>query len=155
MWKAGIIVGIAAFVLVLGASAGLSPLCGLLCVAPIAGLVAGYLAGVFEKPATGEDGAKTGALSGLAGGVGALLGHIAAGVINAMFAPQTAEFMGDVFDTAINAESTRMAALGMGVCGGLGDVALMAGLGALGGYLWYQMVGSKATPAAPPPTPSV
>ena len=153
MWKSGIIVGIAAFVLALAASAGVSPLCGMLCVAPIAGLAAGYLAGVFDKPVGGEGGAKTGALGGLVGGVGAFLGQVVAGVVNAMFAPQIAELMGNTFNIPTDVDATRMAALGWGVCGGAVDIVLMAGLGALGGYLWWQITGSKAAPAAPPPPP--
>jgi hypothetical protein len=151
MWKSGIIVGIGAFVLAFAASAGISPLCGMLCVAPIAGLVAGYLAGVFDRPVSGGDGAKSGALGGLIGGVGAFLGQVVAGVVNAMFAPQLAELMGTVFSMPADVEVTRIAAIGWGVCGGVADIVLMAALGALGGYLWWQITGSKAVPAAPPP----
>ena len=43
----------------------------------------------------------------------------------------------------------RVVSIGMGLCGGLVNVVIMAGLGALGGYLWYRFVGSKAAPAAP------
>lgn len=153
MWKAGIIIGIAAFVLALAAAAGISPLCGLLCVSPVAGAVAGYLAGAFDKPATGEGGAKSGAIGGAVGGVGAFLGQAMAGVINALFAKQIAAFAGRTFGTATDVNTVRLGALGWGLCGGVVDIVIMAGLGALGGYLWYQFVGSKAAPAAPPPPP--
>ncbi|MGH2521762.1 MAG: hypothetical protein ACRDH2_04580, partial [Anaerolineales bacterium] len=35
-------------------------------------------------------------------------------------------------------------------CIGVFDVLLMAGLGALGGLLWYQIVGQKGTAGTPP-----
>ncbi len=153
MWKAGIIIGIAAFILTFAASAGLSPLCGLVCIAPLAGAIAGYLAGVFDKPMTGEGGAKSGAIGGVVGGVGAFLGQALAGVVNALFAPQIAQFTRRAFGTSADLTTTRLIALGAGVCGGLVDIVIMAGLGALFGYLWYQFVGSKATRVAPSPTP--
>jgi hypothetical protein len=153
MWKAGIIMGIAAFLLAFAAAAGISPLCGLACVAPVAGAVAGYLAGVFDKPTTGEGGAKSGAIGGAIGGVGAFFGQALAGVVNALFAPQITEFLGRTLGTTTDVNTTRVVAFGAGLCGGLVNIVIMAGLGTLGGYLWYRAVGSKATPAAPPPAP--
>ncbi len=155
MWKAGTIIGIAAFVLAFATSAGISPLCGLLCISPIAGVVAGYLAGVFDKPVTGGGGAKCGVIGGAIAGVGAFLGQALAGVVNALFAPQIAQFVGRTFDLPADVNTTRIIAFGWGLCGGLVDIVIMAGLGTLGGYLWYQFVRSKAAPAAPPPNPTM
>ncbi len=153
MWKAGIIIGIAAFALAFVGSVGLSPLCGLLCVSPVAGVIAGYLSSVFDKPITGEGGAKSGAIGGAVGGVGAFLGQALAGVINALFARQIAQFAGRTFGTAVDVNAARVGALGWGLCGGVIDIIVMAGLGALGGYLWYQFVGSKPAPTVLPPAP--
>jgi hypothetical protein len=153
MWKAGIIIGIAVFVVIFVASAGVSPLCGLFCVSPLAGVVAGYLAAVFDKPATGEGAARTGAIGGAIGGAGAFLGQAVAGVINALFAPQIAQFARRTFGTITDVSTTRVVAFGWGLCGGLFDIVIMAGMGALFGYVWYRFVGSKNAPAAPPPTP--
>jgi len=151
MWKAGAIIGTAAFLLVFVASFGLSPLCGQLCISPIAGAAAGYLAGVFQKPITGGAAAKSGAIAGAISGAGAFLGQTLAGVANALFAPQIAQFVSRMFGAVPDLNVTRMTALSVGVCGGLVDLAIMAGLGALFGYLSYQIVRSRA--ARPEPAP--
>jgi hypothetical protein len=155
MWKSGLIIGIAALILAFATSAGLSPLCGLLCVSPLAGAVAGYLAGVFDKPVTGEGGAKSGAIGGAVAGAGAFLGQTLAGVVNAAFAPQIVQFSQRTFGLPGDVSTARLVSIGMGICGGLVDVVIMAGVGALGGYLWYRFTGSKATSVTPNEAPTL
>ncbi len=149
MWKAAAIIGAPAFFLVLVASFGVSPLCGLVCIAPMAGALAGYLAAVFDKPATGQAATRSGTVAGALAGTGALLGQILAGVVNAMFAPQIAQFVKRFVGAPANADITRMTALVVGICGGLVDLLLMAGLGALCAYLAYRFRRPSVTPPAP------
>lgn len=147
MWKAGGIVAAIALVLVLLASAGLSPLCGIVCLAPLAGLAAGYLAGVFDKPGTGEAGAKCGAVAGALAGVGAFVGQLGAGLINFAFADTTTE-LAQSPGVTVEADAVRAGTLIWGLCGGMFDIALAVGLGALAGYVWFKMSGPKTGPAS-------
>ena len=113
-----------------------------------AGIGAGYLAGVFDKPLTSGGSAKVGAIAGAIGGAGALLGQIIGGILNSLLAdPQTVIDMMQQFDlpVAYDPGMVRIAQIGGGVCLGLLDIVLMAGLGALGGILWQQIAGKNNT----------
>lgn len=152
MLKSGLIVGVVALVLGLGATI-ISPLCAP-CVGLLAGLVAGYLAGLFDKPSDQGGSAKVGASSGAIAGVGALIGAMIAAVVNvivvgpagaAEVASQLGFGSGAAGDPSAFATSYYVSSFGIPCCLGLVNVAIMAGLGALGGILWFQMSGKKAT----------
>jgi hypothetical protein len=154
MLKAGLILGGVA--LVLGTiGAFVFPLICVPCVALLAGIGAGYLAGQFDKPGAAGTAAQKGAGAGAIGGVGALLAHLIGGVSNAfLIGPEGASDLLrdlglDVGGAATDPATYYISAFGSACCLGLFEVALMAGVGALGGFLWYQMTGSKSTPAAP------
>ncbi len=144
MIKAGLILG--AVMLVLGVGGSLiSPIC-VPCLAVAAGIGAGYLAGVFDKPLTSGGSAKVGAIAGAIGGAGALLGQIIGSILNSIWVdPQTVidlmEQLG--LPAAYDPGMVRIAQIGGGVCFGLLDIVLMAGLGALGGILWQQIAGKN------------
>ncbi len=149
MLKAGLIVG--AVMLVLGITFGfLFPLC-VACLAIFAGVGAGYLAGVFDKPADQGSAAKSGASAGAIGGAGALIGQVIGGVASAAIqGPQAgAEIMrqlGVPVDTPTAGAGTAGFYIGAFLstcCFGLVSLALMAGLGALGGFIWYRMTAPK------------
>lgn len=148
MKKSALIAGIAALLFSFGASAGVSPIC-VPCLALIFGLLAGYLAGTFDKPLYKDRALKAGALAGLWGGIGMLLGQILGAVLNAvLIGPEGAArlfaqmglFVGgpaqiaEFYWTVITLST---------LCLVVFDVALMAGFGALGGLLWWQISGSK------------
>ncbi|HQE93176.1 MAG TPA: hypothetical protein PLH19_05305 [Anaerolineae bacterium] len=142
MVKAGLILGAVMLVLGIGGSL-ITPLC-VPCIALLAGLGAGYLAGVFEKSATSGEAAKVGAIAGVIGGAGALLGQIVGGIINALVVkPEgVADIMKQLnLPVASDPSLYYISFIGGGVCFGVVDVVLMAGLGALGGLLWYQISG--------------
>lgn len=157
MLKSGLIVGAVTLVVTIGASF-LSGLCGP-CVALIAGLAAGFLAGVFDKPLDNGGSAKSGAGAGAIGGAGALIGQLIGGIgVVLVVGPDQAAKMMRQFGMRMSTDTSGVAgyytgALGAGCCFGLVDVALMAGLGALGGILWYQISGKRAAlpPSAPMP----
>ncbi|MCC7360886.1 MAG: hypothetical protein IT317_15495 [Anaerolineales bacterium] len=154
MTKAGLI--IAGVMLVLGTvAAWLQPLLCVPCLALFAGIGGGYLAGQFDKPGAGNLAAKAGAGAGAIGGVGALLAHLIGGAIT-MFTvgQQNAQIIAELLGTGSNPADNPAAyyggAFGAACCLGLFEVALLAGLGALGGLLWYQITGKKTgAPGAP------
>lgn len=148
MKKSGLIAGIVALLFAFGAASVVSPVC-VPCLAIPFGLMAGYLAGLFDKPVDQNRSIKIGTLAGLLGGIGILLGQIFGAVLNAtligpegvarmlaqmgLFAggpAQIAEFywVGMVLSTA---------------CLVVFDLAMMSGFGALGGLLWWKISGDK------------
>ena len=149
MLKSSLIIGIAAFLLGAGITM-LSPLC-VPCLAIFLGLAAGGLAGVFDKPLNNSASAKTGALAGAIGGIGAILGQmVGAGANAVLVGPEGAQEFMRQFGMPLPASGNFGAAYYFGVfgsacCVGLLDIALMAGLGAVGGLLWWQIYGQKRT----------
>jgi hypothetical protein len=145
MFKSGLIIGAVMLVLTIGASL-LTPLC-VPCLALLAGAGAGYLAGMFDKPSASGASAQTGAGAGAIGGVGALIGHLAGGAANAIFVgpEDVADLLRGLGLPASSDPTTYyVGAIGGACCIGLVEVLLMAGLGALGGLLWYQITGKNA-----------
>jgi len=146
MIKAGLILG--AVMLVLGVGGSLiSPIC-VPCLAVVAGIGAGYLAAVYDKPLTSGGAAKSGAVAGAIGGAGALLGQIIGGILNAIIVgPQGAIDMLEQFGLPASYDPNLyyISFIGSGVCFGVLDIVLMAGLGALGGILWLQIAGKNNT----------
>ncbi len=144
MIKAGLILGAVMLVLGIGGSL-ISPIC-VPCLALVAGIAAGYLACIFDKPLTSGGAAKAGAIAGAIGGAGALLGQIIGSILNSIWVdPQTVidlmEQLG--LPAAYDPGMVRITQIGGGVCFGLLDIVLMAGLGALGGILWQQIAGKN------------
>ena len=139
MIKAGFIAGAVALVLVLASAATISPFCAL-CPGILVGLGAGYLAGIFDKPVDGKQGAKSGAIAGAIAGALGILGNIGAGVINAaVLAPSgNAAIMEMLGLPPADPTTIWIGQIAVACCIGLFNVALMAGLGAGGGALWFQ-----------------
>ncbi|MBN1535565.1 MAG: hypothetical protein JW908_02450 [Anaerolineales bacterium] len=145
MVRSGLI--LAAVALVFSASATLiSPLCTP-CLAIVMGIFAGYLAGIQDKPRDEGKAAKMGAGAGAIGGVGALLGQSIGAAINAkMVGPERALELLNQFNIPTGGDISMPYWLGViasALCFGVLNIVLMAGLGALGGYLWLQMNGRK------------
>ena len=149
MYKSGIILGIVALIVAVVLTL-LSPLCPP-CAAVFMGLGAGFLAGVFDKPMDNGASAKAGAIAGGIGGIGALLGQAIGAALNAMLlGPEgTAQLLQQFgFDVGSNQAAATsgywIGVVGSAACFGFLDIALMAGLGALGGLLWWQMTGKNS-----------
>jgi hypothetical protein len=147
MLKSGLIAGAVTFVLALGFTL-LSPLC-VPCLALLLGLGAGFLAGVFDKPLDNSNAAKSGAGAGAIGGIGAIIGQMVGAVLNSIIVgPETAAALMEQLGLPAPDPNSLGAGywvgiVGSGCCFGLLDVALMAGLGALGGILWWQISGKQ------------
>jgi hypothetical protein len=135
MIKSGLIVGAILFLLVLIAASVISPLCAF-CLPIFAGLGAGYLTGVFDKPAP-EDVVKRGAIAGtIAGGI-AIFAQVLAAVINSLVLQSTGFNPAAIFGgEAIDPMTIWVGQFFAAFCVGLLNVGLMAGFGALGGLLW-------------------
>lgn len=153
MVKAGLIVGAAMLVGALALSL-LSPLCTI-CGAIFAGLLAGYLANVFEKPVNAEGLIQRGAFAGAIAGAVAIVGQFIGAFINAssLDIATIEDMLGQ--PTGLTQESLWIFQLGGALCIGLLNIGLMAGLGAAGALLWKQMKGNNLPPSDLPPAPPV
>ena len=140
MVKSGLIVGVVMFFLVLGAAL-ISPLCAL-CIPLFAGLGAGYLAGVFDKPAMPNDMLKRGAGAGAIAGAIAIFAQIIAAVANVyilqnpQFNPGTA-----IIGKPIDLSTILMGQAFAAICVGGLNVLLTAAFGAGGGAIWSKTAG--------------
>ncbi len=142
MIKAGLIAAAVALILAIGGSLLLA-LC-VPCISLFLGIGAGYLACHYEPAGDGGSAAKSGAIAGAIGGVGALLGQAIGAVINGvMTGPEVALDFGRQLgiDMPLDAGGLGgywVGVIGAGCCMGFLDLLLMAGLGAVGGLLWWQ-----------------
>lgn len=147
MTRAGLIGAVVIFLLALG----LSFVSGLIvpCCAIVIGLGAGYLAAMWDRPAQNQLAVKNGAIAGAIAGVGALLGQVAGTLGNAMMlgpngAMDTMRQLGmDVGNVGVDPTMFYVSSVGTGCCFGLFSLVLMAGLGALGGVIWWQTTGKN------------
>jgi hypothetical protein len=149
MLKSGLISGAVMFILVLIGAAGLTPLCAL-CVPLLTGLLAGYLTGVFEKPAA-EQALLRGAGAGAIAGGMAVVANILAAIINAAVL-QNPQFQLNRVLGLPPTDSTTVwiVQLGLNLCIGLFNVAFTAALGAGGAAIWR---GTAAKEQNLPPAP--
>ncbi len=146
MYKSGLIFGagmlVAALVITL-----ILPYC-VPCVALVVGLAAGYVAGVYAKPAGQPLATKSGAIAGAVAGVGVILGEMIGAVINGLLVKpdQVNQLLRQFGITAtfdLTPTTLWASQLGINFCLSLVSVVLMAGLGALGGLLWWNYNGKK------------
>jgi hypothetical protein len=149
MRKSGLIAGGIALFFSFGAAVGISPIC-VPCLAIVFGLLAGYLAGAFDKPADQNRAIRAGTLAGLLGGIGMLVGQIIGAASNAVLVgPEgTARLLAQMGlfagGPAQIAEFYWIVLTLSTACLVVFDVALMSGFGALGGLLWWKMGGNRA-----------
>ena len=151
MLKAGLIGAGVGFVLAL-AAALITPFCNP-CVALLLGLGVGVLAAYWERPATtgasAGEGAKAGAIAAAGGLIGQMLGAVANGFI---VGPRgVAELYRQLnIQAPLTPRTYWLYNIGGNCLCAAVNVALGAGLGALGGLLWYQIKGKdQQTPASP------
>ncbi len=152
MLKSGLIFAGIALLLAVGSTVVISPLC-VSCLAFFLGLGAGYVACVFDKPIENNAAVKAGALAGLISGVGNFVGQAIGTAINAVIVgPEGAA----AFMRQLGMEPGAMEGvvagywgglIGSVCCGGAVVLLLAAGLGALGGILWWQMTGKNSIPS--------
>lgn len=121
------------------------------CAAIVIGLGVGFLACLWDKPLTGGSCAGVGAKAGLIAGIGHLVGQLIGMAINGILvgpegAAETLKLLSEQLDLDTTVMDTTTYWVSMlvvnGGCGLL-NIAITAGLGALGGLLWYQFIGQK------------
>lgn len=162
MLRAGLIGAGVGFVLAVAGAIAFPLLCNP-CAAAFVGIGAGALAGVFGRPKTSGMSAGAGAKAGAISTAGSLLGQmIGASVVTisvdaraaaAAAAEMSRQFGVEVVDPELYARLyVPTMILGNLVCALLG-VAVGAGLGAVGGMLWYQFKKQGEQIAAPPADP--
>ncbi len=150
MIRSALIIGAISFVYMLFANVA-----QMLCVpflAVILGIVAGGLAGFFDKPRMTNKAVVNGALAGLIAGIGAMLGNMAGLAVRifVIFGPDTfAGMMTNATGVQYTISDTALGVFSLFCCCAFSDIVLMAAAGALGGFLWFKYQSGKKT-AAPP-----
>jgi hypothetical protein len=145
MVKAGLIGLLAGGVFGLGITL-LFPYCTP-CAAIVIGLGVGFLACVWDKPIDSAAGAGLGAKAGAIAGAGHLVGQLLGMLLNGLLvgpegAADTLAQLGiDVPSMDANMYWISQIVINGGC--GLTNIAVAAGLGALGGLLWYQTTGKN------------
>jgi len=152
MIKSGIIVGAIAFVYLFVTSIAMG-----LCTpfeAIILGLLAGALAVIFDKPQVANKAVLSGGVAGLIAGILGVVGNVIGTLIKTyvIFTPETVNSLAGQItgmgSSAFNSTSSTFSTIfSLGCCTIL-DLVLLAGLGALGGFLWFQF---RMKNNAPPP----
>ncbi len=153
MITSGLILGFIALILSLGGTLIL-PLCTP-CIAIFLGPISGFLAPQFEKPIEKQPAVTRGAYAGVIAGIGAFLGQAIGAIINSIIVgPEGAADMmqslglpttyGYGFGTGY-----WIGIIGSTLCISLLNILIMAGMGALGGLLWWQFIGSKKEVVTP------
>jgi hypothetical protein len=117
------------------------------CAAIVIGLGTGFLACLWDKPETSSSGAGLGAKAGAIAGVGHLGGQLLGMAINGLLvgpdgAVEALEQLG--LDVSMM-DSTTYWVSQVVINGGCGitNIAIAAGLGALGGLLWHRTMGKS------------
>lgn len=151
MLKSGVIFAFVALFLGLGLTL-ISPIC-IPCLAIFLGLAAGYVANVFDKPTLQNKAVKAGALAGVLSGLGSLVGQIIGQGINmALVGPGGMSEIYRQLGIQVSGDMETIyyaGQIGLGCCVGIIALGIMAGLGALGGVLWWSVAGQKAAAAQP------
>ena len=117
------------------------------CITPILGIAAGYLAGAFdgylERPVALRSGAKAAAIAG----VGMFLGQVMGAVINGVLVgPEGAAQVLSSFGVATGGIGQMSGIYWISLivstgCISLFNIGLMAALGALGVFIWWEVTG--------------
>jgi hypothetical protein len=146
MLKAGLIGAVIGFIYVMSITLIL-PFCTL-CFTPLLGIGIGYLANRFDTPSNVEASLGRGAIAGAMTGCAALLGQMLAAVVYAILVTNWTQLpllfkewgFTDIPDTNEYWQTTLTA---NSLCSLL-NLAIIAGLGAVGGLIWFQRQNKKA-----------
>jgi hypothetical protein len=145
MLKAGLPGAVIGFIYVMAITL-ISPFCTL-CFTPVLGISIGYLANRFDTPPRVEASLGSGAVAGLLTGLGALLGQMLAAVVYAILVthweelPALIKQMG--FSQIPNQSQYWQTTITANSFCGLLNLVLIAGLGAVGGLIWFQRQNKK------------
>jgi hypothetical protein len=140
--KAGLIGAIAGLIYIMSLTL-LSPFCTL-CLTPLLGIGVGYLAGWFDTPPNSEVSLVRGAVAGGITGLGVVIGQMLASVVNAILVTNSEELPKLLRQIGLSelviADSNQywQATLTANSICSFFNLLIIAGLGAVGGLLWFQ-----------------
>jgi uncharacterized membrane protein YfcA len=147
MRRASLIAGLLGFVGAVISGALNSQIC-IPCIALVLGAAAGYFACRAGRPADQNTATRLGATSGALAGVGTLLGSVVGGFLGAyLLGPAGAQSSLDsiarslgvtVPSGPVSPVTYYGTALGVSACCGVGEVFIMAVLGALAALVWFR-----------------
>ncbi len=153
MIKSGIIVGAIAFVYIFVTSIAMTACAPFEAVG--FGIAAGVLAAIIDKPQLANKAAVSGAIAGMITAVIAGIGNTIGFLIRTyvIFTPDTAmsltNQMFGMQSAASDAALAQVSTVFTLCCCVIIDAIVIVGLGALGGYLWFQYKGRNAAPRPP------
>jgi hypothetical protein len=140
--KAGLIGFIVGFIFVMSLTL-LSPFCTL-CLTPLLGAGVGYLANWFDTPAESRASLLRGGLAGGLTGIGAMAGQMLATVVNGILITNSDQLPILLADLGLSefmitdADEYWRATLTVSAFCSAFNLVLIAGLAALGGFIWFQ-----------------
>jgi len=150
MIKAGLFGAVVGFIYVMSVTL-VSPFCTL-CITPLLGLGVGYLASRIDKPFKLETSLSSGGVAGGMTGCGALIGQMLAAVVNGILVTNWQELPNFVKELGLTqfpdtGEYWQTTLIANSFCSVL-NLALIAGLGIVGGLIWFrrqnlQMAGGR------------
>lgn len=146
MIKVGFMGAVLGFIYVMSFTL-ISPFCTL-CITPLLGMGVGYLASRFDKPLKVESSLGSGGVAGSMTGCGALIGQILATVVNGILVTNWEELPVFIRDLGLAQfpspdEYWQTTLTANSFCGVL-NLAIIAGLGAVGGLIWFQQQNKKS-----------
>lgn len=152
MIKAGLIGAGVGFIYMMSLTL-LSPFCTL-CFTPILGIGVGYVAGWFDRPLRAESSLSRGTIAGGITGLGVVIGQMAATIVNGILVTRSdrlpllmREFgLSETF--IVDGEEYWQTTLTLSSFCSVFNLALIVGLGALGGIIWFQRHGANSLPSA-------
>lgn len=142
MIKAGLIGAGVGFIYIMSLTL-LNPFCTL-CFTPFLGVGVGYGAGWFDRPARAESSLSRGTIAGGIASFGVIIGQMMAALINGILvtnSKQLPELMREIGlsqFTVTNSDEYWQATLAVNSFCSVFNLALIVGLGALGGMIWFQ-----------------
>jgi MFS family permease len=150
--KAGLIGAVAGFIYVMSLTL-LSPFCTL-CFTPLLGIGVGYLAGWFDTPQTSEVSMRRGGIAGGITGLAVMIGQILATLVNGILVTNSEELpkllqefgLSELILTESN-QYWQATLTANSICS-VFNLFVIAGLGAVGGMIWFQRRQSSLLTAA-------
>ena len=148
MIKAGFIGASIGFVYIMSLTL-LSPLCTL-CFTPLLGVGVGYIAGWFDKPLRAETSLSRGTIAGGITGLGVVIGQMVATLVNGVLVTNSDQLPILISEFGLsqavitNSNEYWQTTLALNSFCSVFNLALIAGLGALGSILWFQRHGAKS-----------
>ena len=121
----------------------LSPLCTL-CFTPFLGIAVGYLTSWFEKPLRVEASLSRGSVAGAITGLGVVAGQMAATLVNGILVTNSEQLPIIIREFGLpqtilsSSDEYWQTTLTLNSFCGLFNFALIVGLGAVGGLMWFQ-----------------